>query len=211
MIRPKVVLFDLGKVLVDFDFAIAARRVLARSRQPPARLQDLIQTSPVLCRFERGEISNRQFFEEVRRAVDYQGGYDEFACAFADIFSEIPEMVGVHARVKAAGYPTWIFSNTNDLAVDHIRRHFPFFSEFDGYFLSYQLGVMKPAASIYEAAERTTGCRGAEILYLDDHEPNVVAASARGWQALWHVSPADTIPAVERILGLSENARRSLP
>jgi HAD superfamily hydrolase (TIGR01509 family) len=203
MIRPKVVLFDLGKVLVDFDFAIAARRVMARSRRPPERLQELIQTSPLLCRFERGELSNIQFFEEVRRAVDYQGGYEEFARSFADIFSEIPKMVRLHARVRAAGYPVWIFSNTNDLAVDHIRRHFPFFSEFDGYFLSYQLRVMKPAAGIYEAAERTTGCQGGEILYLDDHEPNVAAGAARGWQALRHTSPAETIPAVERILGLA--------
>jgi glucose-1-phosphatase len=203
--RPKVVLFDLGKVLVDFDFALAARRVLARSRRPPADLQELIQSSPVLCRFERGELSSAEFFEEVRRVVDYQGTYDDFARAFADIFSEIPEMVGLHARVRAAGYPVWIFSNTNDLAFQHIHRSFPFFADFDGYFLSYRLGVMKPAAGIYEAAERTTGCGGAEILYLDDHEPNVAAGAARGWQAFRHTSPAETIPMVERILGLSKS------
>ncbi len=203
MIRPKVVLFDLGKVLVDFDFAIAARRVLARSRRPPADLQQLIQTSPLLCAFERGELSNLQFFEAVRQAVDYQSSYEEFARAFADIFSEVPEMVELHARVRAAGYPVWIFSNTNDLAVTHIRHSFPFFSDCDGYFLSYQLGIMKPAAAIYEAAERTTGCRGAEIFYLDDHEPNVAAGAARGWQACRHTSPAETIPVVERILSLT--------
>ena len=202
MSRPKVVLFDLGKVLVDFDFAIAARRILARSRRPPARLQELIQSSPLLCRYELGQISSLEFYEEARRAVEFEGDYEEFAQAFADIFTEIPEMVRLQTRLKAAGYPAWIFSNTNDLAIQHIRRCFPFFANFDGYFLSYQLGVMKPAAGIYEVAERATGCAGPEILYLDDHEPNVAAAAARGWQALRHVSPAESIPAVERILGL---------
>jgi 2-haloacid dehalogenase len=88
--------------------------------------------------------------------------------------------------------------------VAHIRRHFPFFSNFDGYFLSYQLGLMKPAAGIYETVERATGCRGPEILYLDDHEPNVAAGVARGWRALRHTSPAETIPVVERALGLPQ-------
>ena len=199
MTKPKVVLFDLGKVLVDFDFAIAARRILARSLRPPPKLQDLIQFSPVMCRLERGEITNQQFYEEVRRATEYQGPYEEFALAFADIFSAMPEMIQLHGRLRAAGYPTWIFSNTNDLAVAHIRRSFPFFSGFDGYFLSYQIGAMKPDAAIYEVAERTTGGRGAEILYVDDRAENVEAAVKRGWQGIVHVSPAQTIALVERI------------
>lgn len=202
MTRPKVVLFDLGKVLVDFDFSIAARKIFSRSLRPPEKLQDLIQTSPLLAQFESGQISNEQFYEEVCQAADYQGTFAEFTTMFGDIFSEIPEMIALHARVGAAGFPTWIFSNTNDLAVSHIRKSYPFFGNFDGYFLSYELGVMKPAAGIYEAAERTTGFRGGEILYLDDHRPNVEAGTARGWQTIQHVSPAQTIPLVERLLGL---------
>ena len=200
MTRPKVVLFDLGKVLVDFDFAIPARKILARSLRSPEKLQELIQSSPLLVRFESGQISNEQFYEAVRGATDYQGTFAEFALAFADMFTEIPDMIRLQARVRAAGYPTWIFSNTNGLAVEHIRQHFPFFANFDGYFLSYELGVMKPAPGIYEAAERTTGFRGAEVLYLDDHLPNVAAALARGWQAIQHITPAETIPQVERLL-----------
>ena len=206
MSQVKVVLFDLGKVLVDFDFALAARKVFARSLRPVGKLQALIQTSPLLARFERGEISNEQFYEEVRRVTDYQGSFDEFANAFGDIFSEMPAMIQLQARVRAAGYPTWIFSNTNDLAIAHIRKTYPFFANFDGYFLSYKLGLMKPDAGIYEAAERTTGCRGAEILYLDDFPKNVEAGAARGWQAMLHVSAEQTIPRVERILGLTANA-----
>ena len=200
MSEVKVVLFDLGKVLVDFDFAIAARRILARSQHPPERLQELIQTSPLLVCFECGQITNEQFYEEVRRATGYQGTSEEFAAAFADIFTEIPNMVRLHARLRAAGYPTWIFSNTNELAVSHIRRNFPFFADFDGYFLSYELGVMKPQPAIYEAAEQRTGCSGPEILYLDDLPANIAAGAARGWQTLLHISPTETTPLVEKLL-----------
>jgi glucose-1-phosphatase len=206
MNQVKTVLFDLGKVLVDFDFAIAADKVLARSSRPIEKLQSLIQTSPLLRRFECGQISAQQFYEGVREVTEYQGTFAEFASAFGDIFSEIPEMVRLHTRVRSAGYPTWIFSNTNDLAVGHIRKTYSFFANFDGYFLSYQLGVMKPEAAIYEAAERATGCRGGEILYLDDFAENVKAGAARGWQTILHVSPEQTIPRVEQLLGLTAQA-----
>jgi len=198
--KPKVVLFDLGKVLVDFDWLLAARGISAQARATPEELIEFITTSDVMVRFEQGRITNEQFFREVQPVIGYSGTLEEFRQAFSDIFSEISEMLRLHARIRAAGILTWIFSNTNDWAVTHIRERFPFFANFDGYFLSYQLGVMKPHAGIYEAAERTTGCRGREILYIDDLAENAAAAAARGWQVIRHLTPDKTVLQVERIL-----------
>jgi len=198
---PKTVIFDLGKVLVDFDFTIAARKIMARSLRPPSPLQALNHFSPLICRFERGDITDREFFEEVRSATGYRGTFEEFAPEFSDIFTEIPEMIGLQARLRAAGIPTWILSNTNTLAEQQLRRHYPFFANFDGYVFSFAVGVMKPEPAIYEAAERATGRRGEELLFIDDRGENVEAAVARGWQGLVQESPAKTLAAV-RQLGL---------
>ncbi|MCU0735410.1 MAG: HAD-IA family hydrolase, partial [Methylotetracoccus sp.] len=196
----KAALFDLGKVLVDFDWFTAARRIAAKARVTPEALVEFIKTSDVMIRLEKGQMTNEQFFGEVRSVIGYQATLQDFQQAFSDIFTEIPEMVLLHARIQAAGIPTWIFSNTNDWAITHIRENFPFFATFDGYLLSYQLGVMKPDAGIYKAAEHTTGCRGGEILYIDDIAENAAAGAARGWQAIRHVSSDHTISQVERIL-----------
>ena len=107
-------------------------------------------------------------------------------------------MIALHAAVRRAGLPTYIFSNTNDLAMVHIRHNFPFFANFDGYILSYEVKAMKPDAKIYEALEQTTGKRGAEILYLDDRPENVEAGAARGWQVILHSDPAKTRAIVEQ-------------
>ncbi len=200
MTRPQVILFDLGKVLVDFDWHLAARRISAQALATPDELFNFIMTSDLMVRFERGLITNEQFFREVQPAVGYRATMQDFRQAFSDIFSEISEMVRLHARIRAARIPTWIFSNTNDWAVTHIRERFPFFADFDGYFLSYELGVMKPHAGIYEAAERITGCRGEEILYIDDSAENAAAGAVRGWQTIQHISPDQTVPQTERIL-----------
>ena len=49
----KAVVFDLGKVLLDFDYSIAARRIAAASKVPPERIRDFIDHSPLLFRLEQ--------------------------------------------------------------------------------------------------------------------------------------------------------------
>lgn len=189
----KAVVFDLGKVLVDFDYGIAARNLAAVSRAPAPDIQHLIEKSPLLVQFETGLINRNQFFRQVCDATGFCGEQAQFDSMFADIFSAIEPMIDFHARLRKAGTRTYIFSNTNDLAVGHIRARFAFFSNFDGYVLSYEHGAMKPDRKIYEVVEKMTGSRGPEILYIDDRLENVETGKAMGWQTIWHQTPEETI------------------
>ena len=199
MTKPLVVVFDLGKVLVDFDYSIAGRRIAAQSKLSVHDVQTFLDHSPLLFRYETGALSRREFFDEVRRHTGFRGDLEEFGEFFADIFTEMPAMTALHAALRRRRLPTFIFSNTNDLAVEHIRRNFPFFAGFDGYILSYEVGAMKPDGKIYAALEDLTGRRGAEILYLDDRPENVASGAARGWQAVLHESPEQSRAAVEQL------------
>jgi HAD superfamily hydrolase (TIGR01509 family) len=145
-----------------------------------------------LCQYETGAINTAQFYQGVCAASGYDGGLAEFSAAFADIFTEIQPMTALHAALRAAGIPAWIFSNTNELAARHIRSRFRFFSNFDGYVLSCEHGAMKPDPHIYQVVERQTGRGGADILYLDDRPENVAAGLARGWRAVLHETPEKT-------------------
>jgi FMN phosphatase YigB (HAD superfamily) len=187
-----VVAFDLGKVLVDFDYTIAARRIAARSTQPPENLHAFLGSSPVLVQFETGSLTRQDFFEQMRNATGFLGDIVEFGGMFADIFTEISPMIELHADLRRRGFKTCIFSNTNGLAIEHIRRNFSFFKNFDGYIFSYEVKAMKPDAKIYEALEAMTGEHGAEILYIDDRPENIVAGAARGWRTILHESPEKT-------------------
>lgn len=199
MIRPSIVVFDLGKVLVDFDYSIAGRRIAAKSNLSAAEVQAYLNQSPLLFRYETGLMSRREFFEDVRVHTGFQGDLEEFGNYFADIFSELPEMIALHAQLRQKGIPTYIFSNTNDLAVEHVRRAFPFFANFNGYILSYEVGAMKPAAKIYEALEALAGQRGPDIVYLDDRAENIAAGAARGWQTILQTDAATSRAAIERL------------
>lgn len=187
-----VFIFDLGKVLVDFDYSIAAKKVAARSTKSLKDLHSFLSNSPLLVEFECGRLTRAQFYEAVRDAAGFQGGLDEFAGYFADIFTEMPGTIALQAELRQRGLKTYIFSNTNDLAVEYIRAKFPFFSNFNGYILSYEIGGMKPHSKIYEAMEAMTGRRGADLVYMDDRPENIDAGAARGWRAILHESSEKT-------------------
>ena len=187
-----IIIFDLGKVLVDFDYTIAALKIAARSAKSPNALQAFLGSSPILLEYESGRLTRRQFFDAVGQTIGFRGDLEEFGSSFADIFTEIPGAIALHAELRRRGLKTYIFSNTNDLAIEHVRRNFPFFKEFDGYIFSYEVGGLKPQPEIYAAMETLTGRRGADLVYLDDRPENIAAGSARGWQAILHESPDKT-------------------
>lgn len=197
MTKPSIVVFDLGKVLLEFDYSIAARKLAAQATLPLAEIQKMFDHTPLLYRYETGLMTRAEFFEAVQQVTGFHGTSNEFSSFFADIFWEIPIMVELHATLRQRGVPTYIFSNTNDLAILHIRRNFPFFANFDGYILSYEVRAMKPDPRIYEALEQMSGKRGPEILYLDDRQENVDAGAARGWHVILQTHPAQSRSLVE--------------
>lgn len=196
--KPPVLVFDLGKVLVDFDYSIAARRIvpLCSVGCDPARF--FSQHASLLENYELGNITAQQFFDQIKAASGFSGKPEEFNAFFADIFTPIQPMIDLQAELRKKRVPAYVFSNTNDLAVEHIRRRFPFFSDFDGYVLSYEHGAMKPSARLYEIVERASGRRGAEIIYIDDRPENVEAGVARGWRGILHESTEATRAALQK-------------
>ena len=183
-----VFIFDLGKVLVDFDYSIAAKKIAARSEKAPEDLHAFLGSSPLLVEYESGRLTREQFYAAIKNAIGFRGDLAEFGNYFAEIFSELPETIALHAELRQRGFNTFIFSNTNDLAIEHVRRDFSFFKNFGGYVFSYEVGAMKPEAKIYEAMEKMCGRHGADLIYLDDRAENIAAGAARGWRAILHES-----------------------
>lgn len=190
--KVKAVVFDLGKVLVDFDYGIAARTLAAKSSASAEEVRAIIDQTPLLFRYESTQMTTQEFFDEVRRRIGFRGNFDEFAVSFGDIFTEIPAMTALHMEIHSRQLPTFILSNTNEIAVGHIRRNFPFFAHFTDYIFSFEHGVLKPEDRIYEITEQRTGRRGSEILFLDDKPENVQSAGRRGWQTICHRTAEET-------------------
>jgi HAD superfamily hydrolase (TIGR01509 family) len=205
MMPPNTVVFDLGKVLLDFDYGRAIERIRKRCRLTSAELHSLLNQSALLHRYESNQLSTAQFFAEVQQASDFQGSLAEFRELFADIFTPIRPMLEMQRQLRERSVPTYLFSNTNDIEIGHIRDRFPFFANFDGYILSFEHNAMKPDPEIYRVVERTSGRSGSELLYIDDRPENIATGEALGWRTILHHEPARTVEAV-RAFGLLADA-----
>ncbi len=186
----RAVAFDIGKVLLDFDYGILVRKMAPRSRLDVPALEQLLGQSPLLAKYESGQMKCEEFFLAVGQETGYDGTQEEFAALFENIFTPIKEVIVMHEQIVASGLPTYTFSNTNAIASRHISQTYDFWPRFSKHILSHEVGSLKPESKIYEALESVAGCAVGEIAYLDDRHENVVAGKLRGWQAVQFADPA---------------------
>jgi HAD superfamily hydrolase (TIGR01509 family) len=200
---PKAVIFDLGKVLLDFDYRRTARAMAAHCSLDEMEIAAAMLEGTLLLRYETGLITTGQFFDEMKQASQFRHGLEQFAGLFSDIFDPIPEMIALNERLRSRNVPTYIFSNTNELAVQHIRATYPFFANFTNYIYSFEHRSMKPDPALYDVVEKTSGHRGPDLLYIDDRPENIAQAAERGWQTIHHTGHPATVARVERLLNSS--------
>ena len=195
---PKAVVFDLGMVLLHFAFRRAAEALAPHCDEDASFVQRTIDQSPLLHAYESGRIPFAEFLASFRAATGYRGDGPMFRRLFADIFEPFPEMVGFLGQLGAESIPTYLLSNTNEAAVEHVRGTYPFYGLFTGHVLSYEVGCMKPLPPIYETVETLSGLNGPSLFFIDDRAENIEAALARGWHGIVHSDPAVTIAACRR-------------
>ncbi|MCG2714123.1 MAG: HAD family phosphatase [Candidatus Omnitrophica bacterium] len=178
----KVVLFDLGKVLVDFDHKRAAERISAFCDKSGLAIYNLFFDSPVTLAFEEGKISPGKFYQQVKEMLDLKLSYESFVPIWNDIFFLSPKnrMVYALANSLKANYKTALLSNINVLHYEYLKKNFPVFDVFHHLFLSYDLGVAKPNKLIYQKVIKELGIFPEEIFYTDDRAELVDSAVSLG-------------------------------
>jgi len=184
-VKPKfAVVFDLGNVLVDFDYRQVSRSLAQSSEAGEDAIHSLIHDSQLLIDFECGRIDEPEFFRRIQTKTGLRLTFDEFAKVFGDIFTENPITAGLPQKLRANGIPLCLLSNTNSLAVRFVRERFHFFGQFDHHVLSFEHGVMKPDAGLYKITETKLQLPAPQLLFFDDRSENVQAATQRGWQGI---------------------------
>src|ERR1700730_8508434 len=110
----RAIIFDLGKVLIHFDFKRGYRALEGLCSYPAAEIPRLVGRTDLVERFETGLVEPRAFVDEFSRILDVQLDYDRFceiwSCIFTDVL--IPESM---LEALASRYRLLLLSNTNAL------------------------------------------------------------------------------------------------
>lgn len=180
--RPEAVVFDIGNVLIEWHPERAFGAMLGADRA-----REMFSATDVL---EMNELIDRgaDFRETVYAAAEAAPAFRDEIRMWHDRWleiagPEIPHSVRLLRALRAKGVTVFALSNFGRDTLAVAEGAWPFLAEFDKRYVSGHLGVIKPAARIYEIVEQDCGIAPERLLFTDDMAYNVAAAEARGWQA----------------------------
>lgn len=172
------VLFDIGNVLVRFDFTVAAQRFASQSTANTAQVLSLL--SPFKDDLESGRISDDDFITQSITRIGFRGSREDFIRIWSDIFTENAPMTTVVEEL-ASERPLYLLSNTSGLHKEWLFATFPVFRHFAGGIFSHEARSMKPDEPIFHAAVEAFGLEPSNTFYIDDLVDNVATARRLGF------------------------------
>jgi putative hydrolase of the HAD superfamily len=179
----KAIIFDLGNVLLQFDFQRWYRALESFCPYDAAEIRRGIAATDLMERFETGLIEPPDFVAQLSGILALDIDYAGFCRLWSSIFTDplIPEAM---LEGLAARYRLVLLSNTNAIHFETIRENYRMLRHFHERILSYEVHAMKPRREIFQAALERCGCRPEECFYTDDIAAYVEAAQRLGVDAV---------------------------
>ena len=158
------IVFDLGGVMIDLD---RARCVEEFHKIGFTEIDDLIDSyhpKGFLGRLERGDVTNDDFYDYVRRSAGRDIADDEIRRAFTSFLAGIPRYKLQMVRTqRERGFRTYALSNINDVVFPFVRdvlftqEGLQLDDYFEKAYLSYEMHALKPSPEIYRKMIEESG------------------------------------------------------
>jgi glucose-1-phosphatase len=178
-------LFDIGNVLVTFDFSPFIQHLTAHS---PLSAAEISQTlAPIKDAFESGQSSADTFVSQSMTALRYSGSAEQFRHAWCHIFTAHEPMAQTLSSLSHQ-LPSYLLSNTNGLHKDYLLNQFSVFSHFSGGIYSHEAKCMKPQLGIFHQAIDRFHLDPSQTFYVDDLIANIQAGEQLGFHC-FHYDP----------------------
>lgn len=169
---------DVGKVLIDFDFAPAARRLAEKCPHPAETVLTLFDS--IKGPYEDGRIDDEAFVREGIRLTGFTGTAQEFITIWCEIFTEnLPMKTSLDAI--AGKVPMYLLSNTSGLHKDYFWRTYGIFAPFSDGVYSHEARCSKPGEEIFRHTIEKFSLDPARTFYVDDLLPNIETAARLGF------------------------------
>ncbi len=188
MENKKVLAFDLGRVLFDFDYNIALEKIKDKIGVPVQEVIRELFESEFGLNFERGEASPDEFYSRFKNTFKATLSYEYFVDTWCKIFSPKKDVIGLVRYLKGR-YPLYLISNINELHFEYLFKEYrEVFSLFNELILSFKIKSVKPEGLIYQVLKETAGVGFEDIIYIDDRKDLITKAKDFNLQCLQFTS-----------------------
>lgn len=168
-------LFDIGKVLLDFDFETSLTSLLPAAHPDPVEaLSKLMEKKDT---FEAGLISVGDYTNWALETLHSTATPEQFHTAWQNIFTPNLPMWEAIRKLATEGHRLILFSNTNAIHCPQVFTDFPEFDLFHGSILSFEVNSIKPDREIYQHAIAKYSLLPEKTLYIDDLPANIATGN----------------------------------
>ena len=185
--KKENIVFDFGGVLMRHDKEGCLKEL--RQLMTDEDMANVLgfgndKADTLRARFEIGAWDTHYFMEHVLRLCQPATTEQQVIDAWNKIHAGIPdEAWETISDLRAQGYRTYLMSNTDEIHWQHTLSLYRQQMEtlFDGVFLSFQLGLTKPAEAFFRHVANAIG--EGKTIFIDDVQANRLAAQKYvGWQ-----------------------------
>lgn len=173
------VIFDIGNVLVDFDWGEYIRNLF--DKKTYEIVKDALFGSPLWNEIDRGVMSRDELLEAFgKRAPGYENeiriAFDRVGDALVQRSYAIPWI----RELKAKGLRVLYLSNYSHHVMQCNPSVLSFTDYMDGGIFSCMVKLIKPDPLIYKALLKQYSLKPEECVFIDDNAANITAAAALG-------------------------------
>lgn len=192
MRRPRIIVFDLGGVLLDYAPERRVEAIAAACRTDEASVRAFL-SGPLVRDLDAGLATLEHLARDLGHLAEGRIDEGEAARLWLSVFRPNRPLWDLLSPLSR-DYRLACFSNNPGF----VRQALPPGVAIDPVILSAEIGALKPEAASFAAAEARLGADPADILFVDDAYRNVIAARARGWNALHYRSPEQLLAELRR-------------
>ncbi|MDV7103095.1 HAD family phosphatase [Vibrio sp. TH_r3] len=173
----EVILFDLGRVVVDLGPSPIPKSWLSKHNY--AQVEPWL-SSQVGRQFEKGQITAFEFVTQLKQQFMLSQSNEEIIDAFIQWPIGIyPNLINVLIQLRE-NYHLAVLSNTNELHFPRLIEEFAIAEYFDTIFVSHHMHKAKPDIEAFEYVLQVLDVSADNVLFLDDNQQNIQAAKSLG-------------------------------
>lgn len=177
---PKTFLFDIGRVLLDFDYESSlAKLIPQRISNPEELIQQVLAQKDAL---EAGLIDPASYARRALQILESDATLEQFCQAWQQIFTINQPMWQCVHQLAQQKHQLILISNINAIHCPWLFTAYPEFSYFAHKVLSFEVGALKPEFAIYHHAINTYKLDPAATIYIDDQSENIASGQELGFQ-----------------------------
>ena len=196
----KNIIFDVGQVLLEFDWRKFIKDMNIGSEKEAMLSNVTLGNIPHWNHHDRGMYDDEFIKKSLEIEPDIEEELTYYMANIGTCAKEFDYAVPLIKALKAKGFGVYILSNYGRTPFKYARENMKFFDEVDGMIISHEVGLIKPEPEMYQLLYRKFNLVPGECVFLDDRADNIEAAIKAGMSGVVFGNVDDALKDLSKII-----------